>query len=167
MASKRGGYRVKPYSLKVKTYTATGKLARKSIPISSNRADLLQEETSLRVSNFLPNNSEEFEAEGDRRIDEEEELRSRYERRRINEGECWKSLQDKLVKTYIEVSAMLPDQCCVKCVEDGRLQARSAKIRCLDCGPNQFFCHQCAEELHLTRNLFHVVELWKVKTCLM
>ena len=64
---------MKPYSLKVKTYTTTGKLARKNIPISSNRVGLFQEETSLRVSNFLPNNSEDFEADGDHRIESVDE----------------------------------------------------------------------------------------------
>ena len=132
-----------------------------------------QQEVSLPVSECLPNvNSEKFVANDlglfdDREsIDEGQNIRSRYETRRINEGESWKSLQDDVVKTYIENSAMPLDQLCVKCVEDGRPQAslQSAQIRCLDCGPNQFFCHQCAEKLHLTRNLFHVVEVWKVKT---
>ena len=66
MASRRSGSRVKPYCLTVKTYTAntaTGKLSRKNIRISSNKQDLSQQEVSLPVSECLPNvNSEKFVA---------------------------------------------------------------------------------------------------------
>ena len=120
----------------------------------------------------MPTNSDEFDTNDvlddresmDEDEEEEQDIRSRYERRRIKEGECWKSAQDELVKTYIENSAILPNQICVKCVEDGRPHSNVpiADIRCLDCGPNKFFCHHCAEKLHKTRNLFHVFEVWKV-----
>ena len=173
MASKRGGSRVKPYSLTVKTYTASGKLSRKNIRLSSSKPYILPQENSPRDNEALSNSSAEFETNDilddresmDEDHEKEQDIRSRYVRRRIKEGECWKSVQDELVKTYIENSVMLPNQICVKCVEDGRPHSsvQIAKIRCLDCGPNQFFCHHCAEKLHKTRNLFHVVEIWKVK----
>ena len=173
MASKRvGGGRVKPYSLAVKTYTAPGKLSRQNIRLSSSRPYISPQENSLRGNGDLPNNSWDFEtsyvlddSENMDENQEEQNTRSRYERRKVKEGECWKALQDELVKTYIENSAMLPQQICAKCVEDVQPESTLpiAEIRCLDCGPNQFFFHHCAEKLHQTRNLFHVVEVWKVK----
>ena len=173
MASKRGGGgRVKPYSLTVKTCTASGKLSRQNIRFSSSRPYISPQENSPRGNEDLPNNNGDFETSYDlddsESMDEDQEgqnTRSRYERRKVKEGEWWKALQDELVKTYIENSAMLPQQICVKCVEDGRPESTLpiAEIRCLDCAPNQYFCHYCAEKLHQTRNLFHVVEVWKVK----
>ncbi|XP_046862985.1 uncharacterized protein LOC124456634 [Xenia sp. Carnegie-2017] len=55
---------------------------------------------------------------------------------------------------------MLPGQLCVKCLEDG-IPAKKAEIRCRDCGHGQFYCFECAESLHRTRNVFHLVEVWK------
>ena len=87
---------------------------------------------------------------------------SSYEKRRRREADHWESLQDDLTKTYIEVSAMKPcNQYCIKCIEDGR-PYMLATMRCSDCGLNQFYCSDCAESLHKTRNFFHIVEVWKV-----
>ena len=110
MASKRGGSRVKPYSLTVKTYTASGKLSRKNIRLSSSKPYILPQENSPRDNEALSNNSAEFETNDilddresmDEDHEEEQDIRSRYVRR-IKEGECWKSVQDELVKTYIEI----------------------------------------------------------------
>ena len=105
--------------------------------------NLLPQEATVRNSEGLRSNSEECEGNVifhdletiDEARDEEQDIRSRYERRRIKEGECWKSLQDELVKSHIENSVMLTDQICVKCVEDGQSKsdAPAAEIRCLDC----------------------------------
>ena len=153
MASKRGGGgRVKPYSLAVKTYTASGKLSMQNIRLSSSRPYISPQQNSLRGNEDLPNNSGDFETsmnmDDSENMDEDHEeqnTRSRYERRKVKEGECWKTLQDELVKTYIENSAMLPQQICKKCVEDGRPESTLpiTEIRCLDCGPN--FLSLCRE----------------------
>ena len=72
---------MKPYCLTVKTYTAntaTGKLSRKNIRISSNKQDLSQQEVSLPVSECLPNvNSEKFVANDLGLFDDRESYRRR------------------------------------------------------------------------------------------
>ena len=66
MASKRGGGgRVKPYSLTVKTYTASGKLSRQNIRFSSSRPYISPQENSLRGNEDLPNNNGDFETSYD------------------------------------------------------------------------------------------------------
>ena len=115
----------------------------------------------------MENDNDDFEADPtcvidiDEVISQASETVSDYERRRIKEADRWKSLQDEVVKTYLERSVMPPNQCCVKCCEDGKPEV-DAIMRCVDCGPWQFFCTDCAETLHRTRNQFHIVEVWKV-----
>ncbi|XP_046839397.1 uncharacterized protein LOC124433662 [Xenia sp. Carnegie-2017] len=148
--SRSGNRRVKPYSLTVKTYSAAGKLSRKNISLSPNV--VLPIRTIDAFEGFQENLNE-----GTNNL---RGTGSRYERRRVNESESWKCLQDNLVKSYIENCAMLPGQLCVKCLEDG-IPAKKAEIRCRDCGHGQFYCFECAESLHRTRNVFHLVEVWK------
>ena len=124
----------------------------------------MPQENSPRGNEALSNSSAEFETNDilddrenmDEDQEEEQDIRSRYVRRRIKEGECWKSVQDELVKTYIENSVMLPNQICVKCVEDGRphFSVQIAKIRCLDCGPNQFFLSSLCRETSQNKKPF-------------
>ena len=115
----------------------------------------------------MENDNDDFEADPtcvidiDEVISQASETVSDYERRRIKEADRWKSLQDEVVKTYVERSVMPPNQCCVKCCEDGKPEV-DAIMRCVHCGPWQFFCTDCAETLHRTRNQFHIVEVWKV-----
>ena len=116
---------MKPYSLTVKTYTASGKLSRKNIRLSSSKPYILPQENSPRDKEALSNSSAEFETNDilddresmDEDHEEEQDIRARYVRRRIKEGECWKSVQDELVKTYIENSVMVytkPNLCKVR-----------------------------------------------------
>ena len=94
MQHKYGGGRVKPYSLTVKTYTASGKLSRQNIRFSSSRPYISPQENSLRGNEDLPNNNGDFETSYDlddsESMDEDQEgqnTRSRYERRKVKEGE--------------------------------------------------------------------------------
>ncbi|XP_046861577.1 uncharacterized protein LOC124454869 [Xenia sp. Carnegie-2017] len=91
--SRSGNRRVKPYSLTVKTCSASGKLSRKNISLSPNVV--------------LP----------------------------IRTIDTFEGFQENLNE------------------EDG-IPAKKAEIRCRDCS-------QCAESLHRTRNVFHLVEVWK------
>ena len=136
--------------------------------LSSNRPPLPPKRTEVVSNRYLQTFEEEYDNVGSDEtdplvMDEEhpEHSVSSYEKRRRREADHWESLQDDLTKTYIEGSAMKPNQCCIKCIEDGRPNML-ATMRCSDCGPNQFYCSDCAESLHKTRNFFHIVEVWKV-----
>ena len=163
---------VKPYSIRVKTYSSTGRVSSKKVPLAARKLYNENEDALLPSVGRLRNVNEHLEV--DDTVDdlpvpvfddaENQPQPSTYERRRIKEAENWGSLQDVLVEACIETSAMPPNQRCVACLEDGK--SNRSKIRCQDCGPNQFFCHECAEKLHTTRNLFHVVEVWKVTSFL-
>lgn len=168
MAARESGKsrRVKPYSLPVKTYSSTGKLSRKNIVLSANRPPLPPKRSVPVSSRYSQNFEEEYDINvGSDYKDPIEHPVSSYEKRRRREADRWESLQDDLVKTCIEGSAMKPDQCCIKCSEDGQHDVL-ATMPCSDCGPNQFFCSDCAKSLHRTRNLFHIVEVWKVSNLL-
>ena len=89
-------------------------------------------------------------------IDEGETPVTAHEERRISEIKKWSSLREVLVNVAVEESCLPPDTLCVYCLQN------PAVARCVYCGPRQFFCLDCSRELHRERNVFHVLQLWKV-----
>ena len=61
-----------------------------------------------------------------------------------------------MIDAAIEVSAIRADQQCAICDVN-------AKLRCNDCGVDQFFCYECAIQLHRQRKRLHFIEEWKVR----
>ena len=79
-----------------------------------------------------------------------------YSERKEQEDENWNNYHPKLLKAH---KASLPP-------EDGELCSNCATpmvnpIRCLDCGPNVFFCSKCSSQFHLVLQ-FHRPFEWKV-----
>ena len=72
------------------------------------------------------------------------------------ENKRWRMIQASMIDAAIEVSAIRSDQQCVTC-------HLNAKLRCIDCGTDQFFCLECATQLHSERNRLHFIEEWKVR----
>ena len=77
--------------------------------------------------------------------------------------EEWQKLRDKVLEAWLKQEAAIEGTACVRCTELGK-DAPIASIRCKECGPNQFFCKDCALELHSTRCIFHRLEEWKVRS---
>ena len=72
----------------------------------------------------------------------------------------WEKVGGKLPEATVEEEGMPESGVGVVCKE------REAFLRCHYCGPRQFFCSNCAQDLHADRNQFHVLEQWKVSALL-
>ena len=68
----------------------------------------------------------------------------------------WETLWQRLHNATLEENCLKDGQWCLVC------GAVLATDRCTYCGPGQFFCLKCANELYENRNQFHVMEKWAV-----
>ena len=89
---------------------------------------------------------------------EEETLPSLHEISQKQATESWNRIRPELLKVAIASEAMPDNQKCLLCsIED-------ASCRCLQCGPNVFFCRNCFAAAHRQVNVFHTGEIWQVQT---
>ena len=65
-----------------------------------------------------------------------------------------------LVEVTVEEEGMLESGVCEVCKD------REPSLQCCYYGPWQFFCSNCARDLHADRNQFLVLEQWKVSSLL-
>lgn len=85
-----------------------------------------------------------------------------YERRLLREEGAWEKMRSKLRSSHVKQQYLSEDFPCRECTQEGRAIPKAAVYRCQDCGPGQFYCHDCATSLHGTRNFFHILEVWRV-----
>ena len=71
--------------------------------------------------------------------------------------ESWNKIRPELLKVAIASEALPKNRQCSCCIEE-------ASCRCLQCGPNIFYCKTCFEEAHRRANIFHTGETWQVLT---
>ena len=71
-------------------------------------------------------------------------------------AEGWKKIRMDMLHAVIESEALPVDQMCSVCMSS------TASCRCLQCGPEYFFCVPCYEAAHLKTNIFHQGEVWEV-----
>lgn len=79
-----------------------------------------------------------------------------WKNRRIKCSEEWSNISEKLRQTWLDQEGAIDGTFCCEC-----LQA-IANVRCRDCGPDQFFCENCAATFHSKRCCFHRLEKWEV-----
>ena len=84
-----------------------------------------------------------------------ETLPSLHEMREKAAVEGWSHVRLALLKTTVEGNSMPTDQTCILC-------GCEATHRCLNCGPQAYFCAQCFGDAHSKMNMFHVGEIWEV-----
>ena len=82
-----------------------------------------------------------------------------YDARQERSTEHWERIRDDIFKAFMKSSLPPSNWKCVECGSDGA-------IRCQSCGPFVFYCHECAVRLHKSTNIFHLLEIWKVKLAL-
>ena len=75
-------------------------------------------------------------------------FKASYQNAQKNLFENWKEKLPKFFNIMVENNALLNDQKCFKC-------ENPAISRCLDCGPNVYFCSSCEELFHDNINIFH------------
>ncbi|XP_028519375.1 uncharacterized protein LOC110253726 isoform X2 [Exaiptasia diaphana] len=78
-----------------------------------------------------------------------------HQKRQVFTYNNWKRVRDSIFNAFIDESHLPRDATCIECNKE------AATIRCQDCGTRQFFCEQCAENLHSKRNHFHILEVWQ------
>ena len=69
--------------------------------------------------------------------------------------QVWSSLRPLLLRAAITSSALPIHAECLSCSEE-------ANCRCLECGPQVYFCEPCHQKAHQTVNVFHSGEIWQV-----
>lgn len=142
----------KPVALRTIVLGRTGKSIRHT-PLSVSSS----EHRSHSDSRSSPIEPEEDEV-GDHEISvfsPEAQTSGEY-RRNINAMSNWDKIRENLLSANVEGDALPDNSLCSACKE------RAPSLRCRYCGPRQFFCSKCAEDLHSERNQFHIMEQWKV-----
>lgn len=79
-----------------------------------------------------------------------------YYARQERSVEYWERIRDDMFKAFMKSSVPPSHWKCAECGSDGA-------VRCQSCGPFVFYCCECAVRLHKSTNIFHLLEIWKVK----
>ena len=104
-----------------------------------------------------PNLDNEFESHNDVLDDGAAAIQSTYERRKEKLGDHWGELRASLIRIKISTHGYPPIGAnCICC------GLSNAMIRCNDCGPNVFYCSECAISNHTNVNVMHRLFTWKV-----
>ena len=82
---------------------------------------------------------------------------SAYQIRRRQVAKNWEKIRNDLVCTYFSHECLDDRAVCCDC-------GSCALLRCKDCGPSVFYCEGCCSSQHQWRNVFHVPEIWKVRS---
>ena len=62
---------------------------------------------------------------------------------------AWGQIRSVLRKAVVESSAMPKNQVCILC-------SKMALYRCIQCGPNSYYCCDCFGQAHKSVNIFHI-----------
>lgn len=84
------------------------------------------------------------------------ELLLSYKERRIELSKSWRQIEPKLLNIGSQYFYPASFECCVCNCKVPNI------IRCLDCGPNVYYCNNCVEDKH-TYTVFHRPDIWKVR----
>ena len=79
-----------------------------------------------------------------------------HTRRKQKAAEKWEELRGALTRTVIENECLPPDVPCYICGNEDIV------VRCVECGPFNYYCECCATELHVKCFYHHCPEIWKV-----
>jgi hypothetical protein len=74
--------------------------------------------------------------------------KQKYYNDQISLVENWKLIIPTIVNSMIEGQGFSENSFCIKCKKE-------AILRCLDCGPNIYFCYDCDIFFHDVINIFH------------
>ena len=141
---------LKPLSLKIDFLGKKGK-RKENISLAVRNSKKIKEEKACGSSTSNDDRQQDLDV-----FEDDYSQRATYESRKLTAYQKWTDLRQNLIKTAVSECCIPPDVVCCICHND------IAVIRCTFCGPQQFFCHSCAIELHSYRNYFHVMDFWKV-----
>ena len=79
-----------------------------------------------------------------------------HTRRKQKAAEKWEELRSALTRTVIENECLPPGVPCYICGNE------DIAVRCVECGPFNYYCESCAIKLHENCYYHHCPEIWKV-----
>ncbi len=74
--------------------------------------------------------------------------KQKYLNDQISLTKNWESITETIFKGIIKNQGFSEKSLCIKCKKE-------ASLRCLDCGPNIYFCYECDTYFHNIINIFH------------
>ena len=74
--------------------------------------------------------------------------KNKYYNDQVSLVENWKSIIPTIFNSIIEGQGFSENSFCIKCKKE-------AILKCLDCGPNIYFCYDCDIFFHDVVNIFH------------
>ena len=108
-----------------------------------------QVESSSNNESEEKSNSNEWENDVDMDIDNYESAEpTNYQQKQNKLATNWKIILDDIYCLMLENEAILDDTTCFNCND-------VATLKCIDCGPNIFYCDNCFNHFHSKINLFH------------
>lgn len=81
-------------------------------------------------------------------IDNYESEQTDYQQKQNKLATNWKMILDNIYSLMLENEAILDNPACFNCSD-------VAILKCMDCGPNIFYCDNCFNYFHSKINLFH------------
>ena len=74
--------------------------------------------------------------------------KQKYYKDQISLAKNWNSITEPIFKGIVESQGFSENPFCIKC-------NKKAYLKCLDCGPNVYFCYDCNTYFHDKVNIFH------------
>lgn len=148
--------RFKSSKIRVHTKSARGRTIKRNVAVKISKFSHTPTLSEPR-SAVIEDNLEEPSCDPDIEINNEKPSGlSKYHLRRVKEYSSWEAIRESLLQTRVEEEAFSCATVCIECATN------IAVCRCVECGPRQFFCHDCAKLVHEKRHYFHVLETYKV-----
>ena len=70
--------------------------------------------------------------------------------------ESWSKIRTEMRQAVIECNGMPVNQLCIDCHQN------EATYRCVQCSAWTYYCAECFDKAHSSKNLFHTGEVWQV-----
>lgn len=116
----------------------------------SSHVDRKPNEKLCNLTHLLPAQALVTDEQNEDEQNEEEKI---SKKRKIANMSNWEKVRDSLLSASVENSSFPNDFNCVAC---------DAEVATTRCEYWQYLCLKCAQEIHETRNQFHVLEQWQV-----
>ena len=154
--------RFKACKIRVHTKSTSGEKIIRNVRLRAEnfcrRKEDMFRKTSSADNDKIQSQTEDFDMSDDEAVgkDAQQDGLTKYLSRRVKEYNSWEEVRQSLLHARIEEEAFSSDTMCVECCNS------LAVCRCMECGPRQYFCMDCASALHEKRNYFHVLQAFKV-----
>ncbi|XP_065054684.1 uncharacterized protein LOC135683375 isoform X2 [Rhopilema esculentum] len=162
-SSERDMPKIRAAKLVVKRPSLSGKHTVKALNLSVKRRRVLEKDVPCDFTEEGANqclNQAEVEYQQDQRAYQQpDNFLSEHGKRKVKEANEWDKIRLDLYRTGVSEDSTPEQQLCVTCMEQNI--DKIASHCCLECGPHQFFCRNCAFHLLTRRNNYRMLEEWQ------